>query len=70
MTNFILSACTKSETRRNFCKNWNGKGETGDAEYNRKCPDISDHTQCPFYVIGKTNIEMQHMTETLAKPAL
>ena len=53
--NFIVSLCPFDKARKDWCKNWDGKGSDAEGIDNRKCPtSITEEncTECKFYVTG------------------
>jgi hypothetical protein len=70
MANVILDHCKHDPNQWNFCKNWNGEGNTDEAKKALRCPKevirpalndneepTVDFDNCPYHVVGNANIE-------------
>jgi hypothetical protein len=53
---YVVCQCKFDKTNKNWCKNWDGKGSSKDAEAAIHCPEKINEdnaSDCKHYVIGK-----------------
>jgi hypothetical protein len=53
--NFVIDFCKLDNTFKDYCKNWDGKGDISILKKDMKCPeDVTEKNanKCKFYVVG------------------